>query len=235
MYIHQHGLHGFTSCNGPSDTVVGSPLSNACSHNFMDLWSSFRCPHFGHLANPEATSSNIKQGNQKDNEVTYFILLLFFSEAQKTLPILTIFINWCIIVITCGNEWSAGSASEVRPTMILKGKDKPHYCYVWGWRRLLSFKRKTKNHVVVLKASSFLKKACNWESNIFSRPMRITCSKCFKPEKFKTQGMTQHNTDWLQYCDSWHLHQFGLLNWAYIPLYINKVECETIWLKKNCD
>lgn len=128
MYI--HGLQGSTSCNGPSDTVFGSPLSNACSHNFIDLWSSLRCPHFGHLANPEATSSNIK-AIQPERHKSYPFHTTIISEVQKlwrvqkTLPIFTIFINWCIIVVTCSNEWPAGSASEVSPTMILKGKDKP--------------------------------------------------------------------------------------------------------------
>lgn len=42
-----------TSWEGPSDKVVGSLFSNACSDNFIALWSSFRCPHFGSLGNPK--------------------------------------------------------------------------------------------------------------------------------------------------------------------------------------
>lgn len=41
-----------TSWLGPSDILVGSPLSKKCSHAFIDWWSSLRCPHFGFLGNP---------------------------------------------------------------------------------------------------------------------------------------------------------------------------------------
>ena len=40
------------SWEGPSDILTGFPLSKTFSHNFIVLWSSLRCPHFGSLGNP---------------------------------------------------------------------------------------------------------------------------------------------------------------------------------------
>lgn len=42
----------FTSWEGPSDRLTGLLFSIVCSHNFIALWSSLRCAHFGSLGNP---------------------------------------------------------------------------------------------------------------------------------------------------------------------------------------
>ena len=120
---------------------------------------------------------------------------------------ITIFIYWCIVIVTCCYKRTTCSAAKICPTMILY--EKPNLSKREGGTKIstsefflppsflenntremqftgmhtkpLTMLSQLTHHVIVLHTASLLKKSSNSISNIFNWSVRIGGTKCFEP------------------------------------------------------